>query len=106
MGDDMSKTMSRALAAAAVLAVAYALGTGPAAAMDKGTALTRALADDDFVPVAQRRRGKAKRGQSLNISQEHKQKIRQNVPAEYHQYLPKSITGGAQGGAGGAPGMR
>jgi len=48
----------------------------------------------------------------INLSEEQKQQIRQNTPAEYQQYLPKSITGksrtkrskaGAEAGASGAP---
>ena len=97
----MSKTVSRGLAAAALLAASCACGPASAGAMNQGATLARATGDGDLVQIEQRRRGTKKRGQQVNVSREHKQKIMENVPREYHQYLPKSVTGGGAG-AGGA----
>src|SRR4030095_4985246 len=97
MRDEMSKTMSLGLA----LAIALAWAMPAAAAMSQDATLSAALNQSDIVFAAQKQRRKGRR-QQLNLSQEHKQKIRETVPAEYHQYLPKSITGGRAGGAQGA----
>lgn len=86
----MSKMMSLGVA----LAIALVWGMPSASAMNLGVTLHAAPNESDVVLVAQKqKRGKSKR-QQLNLSEEHKQKIRETVPREYHQYLPKSITGG------------
>jgi len=95
----MDKTMSCGMAALAVLAVAFAHGT-EAAAMSRPAGLSQASTAGDVVLVAQKRQGKGKRSQ-VKISEEHRQKIKEIVPQEYHQYLPSSVTGGGQGGAAG-----
>jgi hypothetical protein len=58
--------------------------------MSQGRDVSPALNHSDIVFVAEKqKRSKAKR-QRLNISQEHKQRIREKVRAEYHQYLPRA----------------
>jgi len=72
------------------------------AAVSQGAALSPALIENGIVLVAEKQKRIRLKRQKLNLSQEHKQKIREIVPAEYHQYLPKSITGSTPGGAGAA----
>jgi hypothetical protein len=97
MRDEMKKTMSLALA----LAFGLTWQIPSAGAMSPGATLGT-LSQSDIVSIVQKqRRGKGKR-QQMNLSQEHKQKIRETVPAEYHQYLPKSITGGTPAASGAA----
>jgi hypothetical protein len=58
--------------------------------MSQGRDVSPALNHSDIVFVAEKqKRSKAKR-QRLNISQEHKQRIREKVRAECHQYLPRA----------------
>src|SRR5262245_44804670 len=98
------RIMSCCLAAAGVFALVLSFGSREAAAFGAGGALTRAVATDvvlaqtaEQIAEATRqgrklaRRAKSK-SKNINISQEHKDKIKQNIPAEYHQYLPKEIT--------------
>jgi hypothetical protein len=78
--------------------------------MSQGRDVSPALNHSDIVFVAEKqKRSKAKR-QRLNISQEHKQRIREKVRAEYHQYLPRGITGAPRatpaGTVGGTPAAR
>jgi hypothetical protein len=107
MRDEMSKTMSGCVAAVGLIAgFVLSLGTSPANAIGAGAGLRQALVETDLVlvqdprlqdPRQQQRRKKQARkkrsGQSIKISDEHKQKIRETVPQEYHQYLPKNIRG-------------
>jgi hypothetical protein len=73
------------VAAAAVLT----FGSGPSAAFTPSAMLSGAALAGDTVLVAQQRKGKGKSKQSkVKISPEHQQQIRQNVPQEYHQYIP------------------
>ena len=97
----MNKTMSLALA----LAFALAWKMPSAGAMSPSATLSGAVSQSDIVSVVQKqRRSKSKREQ-IKLSDEHKQKIRETVPREYHQYLPKSITGSTPA-ATGAAGVR
>jgi hypothetical protein len=111
MRDEMSKTMSCCLAATGLFAcLALSFGTTPANAFGASGALTQALTTDVVLAQTPEQIARAKRqgrkvarragaqSKKINISQEHKDQIKQNIPAEYHQYLPKEITGG------GAPG--
>jgi hypothetical protein len=112
MRDEMSKTMSCGLAASALAAALLSFGASPAGALTRAAALTEALAATDVVLVQQQAQGRraqqrrqarsSKGGNKLKLSDDHKQKIRQHVPAEYHQYIP----GMSGGGAGGVPGTR
>jgi hypothetical protein len=47
-----------------------------------------------------RKKGKGKKSSSKpklpKISEQHKQQIRQHIPAEYHQYIPGMGGGGAR----------
>jgi Kef-type K+ transport system membrane component KefB len=90
MGDEMSKTMSWVVAAAAVFAAGFAFGTGSAGATVQGAALSRALIDSDTVILAQasEQKKKKKKRRGVTISQEHRKKIRETVPQEYQRYLP------------------
>jgi hypothetical protein len=108
---EMSKMMSRAFTVAGVVAILMLAPTaGPASAAVGSVDLKQALVDsDDLVLVQQQRKkkGKGKRS-SPKISPEHQQQIRQNVPAQYHQYIPGlggggGAGGGGAGGAGGVP---
>jgi hypothetical protein len=104
MRTEMSKMMSRAFTIAGVAAVLTLAPTaGPAVAAVGNVGLTQALVDsDDLVLVQQqRKKGKGKRSSTPKISPEHQQRIRQHVPAEYHQYIP-GMGGGGGAGAGGA----
>jgi len=99
----MSKTMSCCLLGAAIAFLASAAAIAPAMSQDQS--LTAGGHPGGRHGAAHRRpHGAAGKKRQMNISAEHKQKIREMVPAEYQQYLPKSITGGAAGGAGGGAG--
>jgi hypothetical protein len=108
MRTEMSKMMSRAFMIAGAAAVlAFAQTAGPAGAAVGSVGLTQALVDSgDLVLVQQQRKkkGKGKRSSTPKISPEHQQQIRQNVPAQYHQYIP-GLGGGGGAGAGGAGGV-
>jgi hypothetical protein len=101
---EMSKMISRAFMIAGIAAVlAMAPTAGPASAAVGSVGLTQARVDsDDLVLVQQQRKkkGKGKRSSNPKISPEHQQRIRQHVPAEYHQYIP-GLGGGGGAGAGG-----
>jgi hypothetical protein len=109
MRDEMSKTMSCGLVASALSAALLSFGASPAGALTRAAALTEALAATDVVLVQQQAQGRraqqrraarsSKKGQ-LKLSDDHKQKIRQHVPAEYHQYIPGMSGGAGAGGAG------
>jgi hypothetical protein len=100
----MIKTMSGCLAAAGGLALVLAFSSHKASAFSAGAALTRAVeagtvqvqTPEQIARYKQQGRKAARRAGSkaknINISQEHKDKIKQNIPAEYHQYLPKELT--------------
>ena len=101
----MIKTMSGGLAAAGVLALVLAFSSHKASAFSAGAALGQTPTGSALVLAqtpeqierAKRQGRKAARrvgakGKNINISQEHKDKIKQNIPAEYHQYLPKELT--------------
>jgi hypothetical protein len=100
----MIKTMSCGLAATGVLALVLGFSATEASAFGAGAALTRAVETDivrvqtpEQIERAKRQGRKAARRvgaktKNINISQEHKDKIKQNIPAEYHQYLPKELT--------------
>jgi hypothetical protein len=104
----MSKMMLGALATAGMAAaLALSLTTGPAGAVPGSADLAQAMTGDDVVLVQgpppgkdPRKKGKSKKRSSKpklpRISEEHKQKIRQNVPAEFHQYIPGMGGGGAR----------
>jgi hypothetical protein len=108
MRNEMSKTMSCCLAASAIAAALLAFGSSPASALTRGAALTEALAGTDVVLVQQRRaqqrqaqqrragRSSRQGGKQLKLSDEHKQKVRENIPREYHQYLPSGLGGTAR----------
>ena len=107
----MSK-MSRALATAGLLAAFSWSVTAAQAGATISTGLALALADGDVVLQAQQKKKvKGKRSQP-KLSKEHQDKIRQHVPAEYHQYIPGMGGGAGAGGAGaagaggGIPGVR
>ena len=100
----MNKTISCSLAATGMLALVLGFGTTQAVAFAPGAALTQAVASDVVLAQTPEQIARAKRqgrnvarragsqAKKMNISQEHKDKIKQNIPAEYHQYLPKEIT--------------
>ena len=99
----MSKTLLLGLA----LAGTVAWGMPAAAALvGQSAALSPAMTESGIVLVAQKQQRIRLKRQKLNLSPEHKRKIREVVPAEYHQYLPKSITGGAPAPAARAAGTR
>jgi hypothetical protein len=102
----MSKMMLRALATTGMAAAfALALTARPADATVGSAGLGQALADSDVIVLVQQgKKKKAKRSSTSKISPEHQQRIRQHVPAEYHQYIPGMGGGGGAGGAGGAGG--
>jgi len=111
----MSKMMFGALASTGfAAALVLSVTTGPAGAVPGSADLAQAMKGDDVVlvqgppPGTDPRKKKVKKRSSKprppKISEEHKQKIRQNVPAEFHQYIPGM--GGGGGGGGGAPGAR
>jgi hypothetical protein len=101
----MSKMMLGTLATTGMAAaLALSLSTGPAGAVVGSAGLSQALADSDVVQLAQqKKKRKGKRSSQTKISPEHQQQIRQNVPAEYHRYIP-GLGGGGGAGAGGAGG--
>jgi hypothetical protein len=109
----MSKMMSGAFATAAMAAVlAMSLTAGPAGAVVGNAGLAQALTDGDLVQLAQqKKKRKGSKSSTPKLSKDHQDKIRQHVPAEYHQYIP-GMGGGGGGGAGGAgagggiPGVR
>ena len=78
-------------AATGVFAAAFlTFGSAPSAAFGPSPALGTIALDSGTVLVAQQqRRGKGKgKSSKTKISPEHQQQIRQNVPQEYHQYIP------------------
>jgi hypothetical protein len=104
MRDEMIKTTSCGLAATGALALVLGFGATEASAFSASAALTRAVGTDivqaqtpEQIARAKRQGRKAARriggkAKNMNISQEHKDQIKQNIPAEYHQYLPKELT--------------
>jgi hypothetical protein len=101
----MSKMMLRALATTGMAAAfALSLTARPADATVRSAGLGQALADSDVIVLVQQgKKKKARRSSTSKISPEHQQRIRQHVPAEYHQYIP-GMGGGGGGGSGGAGG--
>ena len=101
----MSKMMSRALAITGLVAAFALSGTAtPAGAAVGSAVLGQALGDSDVLVLAQQqqKKKKAKRSSNPKISPQHQQQIRQQVPAEYHRYIPGMGGGGGAGaGAGG-----
>ncbi len=98
----MIKTMSCGLATG-VFALVLSFGSTEARAFGAGAALTRAVETDIVRVQTPEQIARAKRqgrtaarrvgakAKNMNISQEHKDRIKQNIPAEYHQYLPKEL---------------
>ena len=100
----MIKTMSCGLAATGVLALVLGFGATEASAFTAGAALGQTPTESadvlaqtpEQIERAKRQGRKAARrvgakAKNMNISQEHKDRIKQNIPAEYHQYLPKEL---------------
>ena len=95
--------MSRALATAGLItAFAWSWTAGQAAAAVGSAGLSQAVADSDVVQLAQQKKKKSGKSKNPKLSKDHQDKIRQHVPAEYHQYIPGM--GGAAGAGGGIPG--
>jgi hypothetical protein len=89
--DDMSKTIFGWTLTGVFAAAIVSFGSGPSAAFSPSSALSNPALDGAVTLIAQQqqRRGKSKGKQSKpKISPEHQQQIRQNVPQEYHQYIP------------------
>jgi hypothetical protein len=86
----MSKSIFGWTVTGVFAAAIITFGTGPGAAFSPSSTLGTIVLDSNTVLVAQQqRKGKGKRKQSkTKISPEHQQQIRQNVPQEYHQYIP------------------
>ena len=100
----MSKSILGWTATGIFAATILTFGSGPSAAFSPSLGLTGVALESDAVLVAQSsKKGKGKQSKT-KISPEHQQQIRQNVPQEYHRYIPGLSSGGGAGGAGGATG--
>ena len=86
----MSKSIFGWTATAVFAAAVLTLGSAPGAAFSPSAALGTIALDGNAVLVAQQqRKGKGKgKSSKTKISPEHQQQIRQNVPQEYHRYIP------------------